>query len=101
MYSNILPPLSAKEYETLKEDIAANGVKVPVEYDYEGNVLDGHERVKACSELGIKDWPRVVKTELTTDAAKVEYIKAKHKERLAPPKKAKVELPKVVEPEEE
>ncbi len=56
-----MPPLSQEEYEALKADIAERGVQVPVEYDEQGNILDGHHRVQACKELGIKDWPSVIR----------------------------------------
>jgi len=36
----VMPDLSADEFEQLKSDIAARGVMVPVEYDDAGNVLD-------------------------------------------------------------
>lgn len=57
----VMPPLSLDEYAELKTDIAARGVMVPIEYDESGNILDGHHRVKACQELGIKDWPSVIR----------------------------------------
>ena len=47
----IMPPLTAAEYAALKADIAEHGVLVAVEMDEEGNVLDGHHRVRACQEL--------------------------------------------------
>lgn len=57
----VMLPLSVEDYAVLKADIAARGVLVPVEYDDDGNVLDGHHRLKACAELGISDWPRIVR----------------------------------------
>lgn len=57
----VMPPLSADEYQELKNDIESRGVMIPVEYDEAGNILDGHHRVKACKELGIKEWPSVVR----------------------------------------
>lgn len=57
----VMPPLSGDEYQELKNDIQVRGVMVPVEYDETGNVLDGHHRVKACQELGIKEWPSVIR----------------------------------------
>lgn len=57
----VMPPLSADEYAELKSDIATRGVMVPIEYDEAGHILDGHHRVKACNELGIKEWPSVVR----------------------------------------
>jgi hypothetical protein len=41
----VMPPLSADEYQALKADIALRGVMVPVEYDQDGAVIDGHHRV--------------------------------------------------------
>ena len=60
-------PLNSEEYAHLKRDIAENGVLIPVEYDEDGNILDGHHRVQACNELGITDWPRTVRNNLTED----------------------------------
>lgn len=57
----LLPELSEDEYEALKADIKARGVQVPIEFDREGNVLDGHHRLRVCEELGITDYPRVVR----------------------------------------
>src|SRR5690606_36151023 len=54
-------PLRGDEYAALKADIAKRGVLVPIEYDEEGNILDGHHRHRICQELGIKDFPRVVR----------------------------------------
>jgi hypothetical protein len=67
----VMPPLSPEEYEALKADIAEHGVLVPVEYDDEGNILDGFHRVQICQELGL-DWPKVVRNDLT-DAQKLEH----------------------------
>ena len=66
----LLPSLTETEYETLKADIEQRGVMVPVEYDEKGNVLDGHHRLRACAELGIKDYPSVVRSGLTEDQKK-------------------------------
>lgn len=69
----ILPPLSDEEYEALKADIAARGVLVPVEVDEEGNTLDGHHRLRACEELGIRDYPRM-RREGMTEQEKTEHL---------------------------
>lgn len=71
----VLPGLSAEEYEALKADIAQRGVQVPVEYDEDGNILDGYHRVRACQELGIIDWPKVVRRGLTEEQ-KIEHALA-------------------------
>lgn len=57
----LLPPLSAEDYAALKASIAREGVLIPVEVDETGNIIDGHHRVKICQELGISDWPVVVR----------------------------------------
>ncbi|MDD3653103.1 MAG: ParB N-terminal domain-containing protein, partial [Desulfotomaculaceae bacterium] len=63
----VMPDLSAEEFAGLKADIAARGVQVPVEYDEAGNILDGHHRVRACRELGLADWPRVIRAGLSEE----------------------------------
>jgi len=67
MQYQLLPDLTPDEYNALKDDIAARGVMVPVEYDDAGNVLDGHHRIRACKELGITDWPRIVRESMGED----------------------------------
>lgn len=63
----VMPALAESDFEALKADIAERGVLIPVEYDDEGNILDGHHRVRACEELGITDWPRFVRKGLSED----------------------------------
>jgi ParB-like chromosome segregation protein Spo0J len=54
-YANKVTPLSKDEYESLKQSIAERGgLYVPIAINKEGDVLDGHHRLKACQELGIK-----------------------------------------------
>ena len=47
----LLPALTEAEYTALKDDIRAHGVLVPIEVDEQGNILDGHHRVRAWAEL--------------------------------------------------
>jgi len=61
----VMPPLTAEEYNELKSDIAQRGVMVPIEYDEHGNVLDGHHRLQICVELGIRDFPKVIRAGMT------------------------------------
>ncbi|MCL1940731.1 MAG: ParB N-terminal domain-containing protein [Synergistaceae bacterium] len=57
----IMPDLGIDEYEELKEDIVARGVMVPIEFDEQGNILDGHHRLRICQELGITNYPKVIR----------------------------------------
>ena len=54
-----MPDLAPDQLAALREDIAANGVIVPVVVDQHGRVLDGHNRRSIAAELGI-DCPTVV-----------------------------------------
>jgi ParB-like chromosome segregation protein Spo0J len=47
------PDLAPWEYEALKASIRRHGVILPVVQDEFGNVIDGHQRRRACRELGI------------------------------------------------
>lgn len=69
----LFPDLASSEYEALKADIAKRGVLVPVERDERGDILDGHHRVRACTELGIVDYPVVIRAGMTDDQ-KIEHV---------------------------
>ncbi len=80
MQYQLLPDLTESEYESLKAHIAEHGVLVPVEYDEDGNILDGHHRLRACGELGITDWPSIIRPGLTEDE-KRDHVLALNLER--------------------
>jgi N6-adenosine-specific RNA methylase IME4 len=51
--ADIFPMISGKEFVDLKADIKANGCHEPVVL-YEGRILDGRNRFKACQEVGVE-----------------------------------------------
>lgn len=67
----LLPPLSEDEYSALREDIKSAGVRVPIDVDENGDILDGHHRKQICDELGIECPERVIRD--LPDFAKVDY----------------------------
>lgn len=68
----LFPDLRPDEYEALKADIAERGVLVPIEVDQNGQVLDGHHRLKIAGELGI-DAP-TVQREFADDDARTAHV---------------------------
>jgi hypothetical protein len=48
-----LPPLNGSEFQELKADIKARGLREPILVRH-GRILDGRHRYKACIELGIE-----------------------------------------------
>lgn len=67
----LLPALDAEQYDALRADIKAHGIRVPVDADENGQVLDGHHRSLIAAELGI-DCPRRTVAGLT-EAEKVAH----------------------------
>jgi ParB-like chromosome segregation protein Spo0J len=61
----LLPELPPEQFQALKADIAERGVIVAVLVDEFGAILDGHNRARACRELGINDDPVEVRSGLT------------------------------------
>lgn len=49
--ANIFPLIEGREFEELKADIAANGLLEPI-WLYEGKILDGRNRYRACVDVG-------------------------------------------------
>jgi ParB-like chromosome segregation protein Spo0J len=67
MTTNNLPNLTTWEYDALKESIRRWKVILPVVKDENGDIIDGFQRVRACGELGIKDYPVLTLAGLTDD----------------------------------
>jgi len=76
---NIFPEMQADDYERLKADIAANGydAKLPIML-YQGAIIDGWNRFKACEELRVMP---ATKQFAGTDAEAIEYIMRSNKRR--------------------
>lgn len=51
--ANVFPLMQGDEYESLKEDIKANGLLTPVWLHPDGRIVDGRNRYRACKDLGI------------------------------------------------
>ncbi|MEO1749038.1 MAG: adenine methyltransferase [Pseudomonadota bacterium] len=47
----VMPPPSDDDYAALEASIIEDGICKPVEYDEEGNILDGHTRVQIAQAL--------------------------------------------------
>lgn len=54
--AELFPAMTGEQYQALREDIAAHGVQEPI-WLYDGRIIDGKHRQRACIELGI-DPPR-------------------------------------------
>lgn len=72
MKYQVMPDLTPIEYEALKADIAERGVLVPVEVDENGDVLDGHHRIRAWHELrsegvNLPNYPKMVRAGMTEE----------------------------------
>ena len=68
MTTNLLPDLTTWEYGALKESIRRWKVILPVVKDENGDIIDGYQRVRACDELGIADYPVLTLAGLSEDA---------------------------------
>jgi hypothetical protein len=55
-FADEYPAMTSVEYDALVRDIKLNGLRFPI-IAYEGQILDGRHRYRACSDLGIA--PRV------------------------------------------
>jgi N6-adenosine-specific RNA methylase IME4 len=51
--ANIFPPMGEAEFSALVKDIEQHGLREPI-WLYQGRVIDGRHRLKACQSLGIE-----------------------------------------------
>jgi hypothetical protein len=56
-YHAAVRPLTAEEYNLLKDDIATRGIISPIIKDAAGHIVDGYHRNKIAAELGLTDIP--------------------------------------------
>ena len=53
--ANIFPLIEGEDLEALVEDIWKNGIQENIIYTFEGKILDGRNRYRACAKLGIDE----------------------------------------------
>ena len=56
---DLMPALDSADFGVFKDDIKRNGVIVPIVLNALDNLIDGHRRLTACKDLGIKEIPAV------------------------------------------
>jgi ParB-like chromosome segregation protein Spo0J len=52
--ANIFPLMRVDEFQALKDDIAEHGQREPIWLHTDGRIIDGRNRHRACSELGVE-----------------------------------------------
>ena len=52
--ADIFPMLQGEEFDALKNDIVANGLREAIWLHPDGRIIDGRNRYRACAELGIE-----------------------------------------------
>jgi N6-adenosine-specific RNA methylase IME4/ParB-like chromosome segregation protein Spo0J len=86
--TDVLPRMTESEYADLKRDIKANGQQQPI-LVWEGKILDGRERYRACKALGIQPKTRVL-ANMAGSAEQMVVSLNVHRRHLAESQKAMV-----------
>lgn len=66
--------LPEHEFASLKADISRRGVRHPIEVTSSGMIVDGHQRVRACQELGIDEIDAIICKDETHDAIDESFV---------------------------
>ncbi|AFH21526.1 DNA adenine methylase [environmental Halophage eHP-3] len=70
----VMPELSTDEFQRLKNDIEQNGIEYPIIVDADGEIIDGHHRMRAWKELG--NDPDEIPTRTVDDTSDENYHRA-------------------------
>lgn len=66
--------ITGEDYERFKGSIRDNGLLSPILVSPDMTVISGHQRLKACKELGIKLVPVMIKEDLTDENEKLKLL---------------------------
>ena len=81
-YDKLLPKMSEEEFAELKNSIQTEGQHYPIIVNEDLEVLDGHHRFRACTELGLEPDFEVRKFD---DKAFRKKIRYRSKSKTTPP----------------
>lgn len=68
--------IQGKEYEQFKQSISQDGILSPILVSPDMTVISGHQRLKACKELGINLVPIMIRDDLTDENEKLKLLLA-------------------------
>jgi DNA modification methylase len=71
-YSKLVNQLSNAEHEALKSSISNKGLHLPIIVSQDNVILDGHNRLKICQELGIE--PKFEVKEFSDQSQEKEFV---------------------------
>jgi N6-adenosine-specific RNA methylase IME4 len=74
-FNKIFGNLPQDEFESLKKDIATRGIQTIIDITEDDVIVCGHQRVRACIQLGIKEVPVRILKGWTDDKIKEHLIK--------------------------
>ena len=77
----VMPPLSAEQYESLEQSIREHGVQVPVTLAEDGRIVDGHHRKEIADRLHIH-CPRVIARGTDTELRTLAFELNNHRRHL-------------------
>lgn len=68
--------IQGKEYEQFKQSIKQDGILTPILVSPDMTVISGHQRLKACKELGINLVPIMIRDDLIDENEKLKLLLA-------------------------
>jgi DNA modification methylase len=71
-YAKLVSPLTTSEYNVLKTSISNKGLHLPIIINQNNVILDGHNRLKICQELGIE--PKFEVKEFSAQSQEKEFV---------------------------
>ena len=66
--------IQGREYEQFKQSISQDGILSPILVSPDMTVISGHQRLKACKELGINLVPIMIRDDLTDENEKLKLL---------------------------
>lgn len=66
--------VTGEDYTNLLNSIKNTGVLTPLLVSADMTIISGHQRIKACKELGFESVPCIIRDDITTEEEKLEHL---------------------------
>lgn len=75
-HAEFFDDITGEEWDRFKESVRTSGVILPIVITNDMTILSGHQRWRACVELGVQSIPAIIRDDLNDEDARLRVLLA-------------------------